>query len=285
MRKPLVFIFLFLVAAAVTVSADHPGAATPSDLRQLRTEVAQLDDRLQMIDSDHPRAREFREREQEIRDDLVWLRDEMERHQENESAGRGASKSEVDALRQEIRNLRNDIDASTDPPPRGRGEVSVPDGTEIQIRLDESLSSRTARTEDRVAASVATSVREDGRLAIPAGTEVRGIVKEVARAERPSKGGRLELSFDSLVMDGQRVPMRSRVVRMEESGFDKSKAGLGALIGGVVGAVVDGKKGALIGALVGGTGAFVASSGDDVELPAGTALTLRLERPLTVARR
>ena len=47
--------------------------------------------------------------------------------------------------------------------------------------------------------------------------------------------------------------MRSRVVRMEESG-DKSKAGLGAVIGGMLGAVLDGKKGALIGALVGGAG-------------------------------
>jgi hypothetical protein len=276
---------LFLFAATVPAFADHPAAATPSDLRQLRTEVELLDDRLQTIDSDHPRAREFREREGEIRNDLVWLRDEMKRHQENEAAGRGASKSEVDALRQEIRSLRNDIDASSDPPLRGRGEVSVPDGTEIQVRLDESVSSRTARPEDRVAATVATSVSEGGRLAIPAGTEVGGIVQDVEKGHRPSKGGRLELSFDSLVMDGQRVAMRSRVVRVEESGLDKGKAGLGALIGGVVGAVIDGKKGALIGALVGGTGAVVASSGDDVELPAGTVLTLRLERPLAVARR
>jgi hypothetical protein len=53
----------------------------------------------------------------------------------------------------------------------------------------------------------------------------------------------------------------------------------------VLGAAIDGKSGALIGALVGGTGTVVATSGDEVELPAGTVLTLRLERPLAVAQR
>jgi hypothetical protein len=70
-----------------------------------------------------------------------------------------------------------------------------------------------------------------------------------------------------------------------EGGVDKGKAGLGALIGGVLGAVIDGKKGAVIGALVGGGGTLVAWSGDEVELPAGTLLTVELERPLVLARR
>ena len=38
----------------------------------------------------------------------------------------------------------------------------------------------------------------------------------------------------------------------------------------------------LIGVLVGGGGAVVASKGDDVELPAGTVVNLRLERPVAV---
>jgi outer membrane lipoprotein SlyB len=88
-----------------------------------------------------------------------------------------------------------------------------------------------------------------------------------------------------MVVNGRRVGIDARVVRLSESGLDKSKAGLGAIIGGVLGAVIDGGKGALIGAIVGGTGAVVASSGDEVELPAGTILTIRLERRLAIARR
>jgi hypothetical protein len=249
--------------------------------------VNRLDASLERVSDDHPRAREFRNREKEIREDLAWLRDQMLRHQEDETGGLGASSAEVDALRREIRNLRDDIDAALDAPVAGQGQIDVPDGTEIQLRLEESLSSKTARREDRVAATVAQPVYRgrDGRAAIPAGTEVRGVVEDVQRAQRPSKGGRLEVSFDSLVLGNQPVGMDARVVEVKEGGLDERKAGLGALIGGVLGAVIDGKKGALIGAIVGGTGAVVASSGDEVELPAGTLLTVRLDRPLRVARR
>ena len=275
---------LALLAATSPVGADHPAAATNADLRALRTEVNRLDDSLRTLDNDHPRGAEFREREVEIREDLTWLGGEIRRHQQDESQGRGATKAEVEKLRREIGDLRNDIDAAYDVP-ASRGEVDVPDGTEIQVRLEETLSSKTARVEDRVAASVAEPVTVDGRRVIPAGAEVRGVVQNVERAQRPSKGGRLEMAFDSMVVNGRRVSMDARVVRLSESGLDKSKAGLGAIIGGVLGAVLDGGKGALIGAIVGGTGAVVASSGDEVELPAGTILTVRLERPLAVAQR
>jgi hypothetical protein len=276
---------LALLAATVPGGADHPAAATNAELRALRTEVNRLDDSLRTLEDDHPRAAEFREREVGIREDLTWLGGEIRRHQRDESQGLGATKTEVEKLRREIGSLRNDIiDAAYDVP-SSRGEVDVPDGTEIQVRLEETLTSKTARVEDRVAASVSEPVTVDGRRVIPAGAEVRGVVQSVDRAQRPSKGGRLELAFDSLAVNGRRVSMDARVVRLSESGLDKSKAGLGAIIGGVLGAVIDGGKGALIGAIVGGTGAVVASSGDEVELPAGTILTIRLERPLAVARR
>jgi len=285
-------VFLFAVAtwaATAPVLADHPETAAPSELRELRTEVNRLDDALKMVRDDHPRAREFRDREKEIREDLAWLRDQMLQHQQDERKGLGASSAEVEALRREIRTLRDDIDKAIETPAAERGtEIDVPDGTQITLRLEEPISSKTARPEDRVVATGAEPVygeRYDSVPAIPAGTEVRGVVENVERAQRPSKGGRLEMNFDSLVVENQPVRMDARVVEMKEGGIDERKAGLGALIGGVLGAVLDGKKGALIGAIVGGGGAVVASSGEEVELPAGTLLTLRLERPLRVALR
>jgi hypothetical protein len=292
-KRPGIRLLLFLVAATGAAGAlafaDHPGSATPSELRELRTEVNRLDDALGMVGNDHPRAREFREREKEIREDLAWLRDQMLQHQQDESKGRGASSAEVESLRKEISRLREDIDAATGRPASDRsGEVDVPDGTQIQLRLEEPVSSRTARPEDPVVATVVDPVYgggDRGTPAIPAGAEVRGMVETVEKAQRPSKGGRLEMSFGSLVLGGRTVPMDARMVEMKEGGIDERRAGLGAVIGGVLGAVIDGKKGALLGAIVGGGGAIVASSGDDVELPAGTLVTVRLDRPLEVARR
>jgi hypothetical protein len=285
----VLFLFAATLAATAPAFADHPGAATPAELRELRTEVNRLDDALKMVRDDHPRAQEFRDREKEIRQDLAWLRDQMLQHQQDETKGLGASGTEVESLRREIRSLRDDVSRAVEGPVAETDrEIDVPNGTQIQLRLEESVSSKTARPEDRVVASVVDPVYgEQGasRPAIPAGTEVRGVVENVERAQRPSKGGRLNMNFDSLVIGGQTVKMDARMVEMKEGGIDERKAGLGALIGGVLGAVIEGKKGALLGAIIGGGGAIVSSSGDDVELPAGTLVTLRLERPLRVAVR
>lgn len=286
MRSLGLLSFLLWVGAAAVV-ADHTGSATPADLRQLQSEVERLDDSLAEIGDSSPQAREFRQRADSIRDELTWLKVEVRKHQRDDREGMGATKADVDALREAVIYLRADIDRSLAPAARRAArDVTVPDGTEIQIRLDQSLSSKTARPEDRIAASVAESVRVDGAVAIPAGTSVLGIVHHVEPAQRPAKGGRMELSFDQLVLNGGRkVDIRSRVVSLEESKIDKSKVGLGAVLGGLLGAVLDGKKGALIGVLVGGGGAVIGTKGDEVELPAGTVLTLRLERGVALARR
>jgi hypothetical protein len=287
MRSLGLLSILLLLTGAATVVADHAGSATPADLRQLQSEVERLDDSLAEIGDASPQAREFQQRADSIRDDLTWLKVEVRKHQRDDREGLGATKADVDALRQAVVDLRSDIDRSLAPAARRTArDVSVPDGTEIQVRLDRTLSSKTARQEDRIEASVAEPVRVDGVVAIPAGTSVLGTVQHVEPAQRPAKGGRMELSFNQLVLNGgRRVDIRSRVVSLQESKVDKSKVGLGAVLGGVLGAVLDGGKGALIGVIVGGGGAVVGTKGDEVELPAGTVLTLRLERGVAVAGR
>jgi len=56
-------------------------------------------------------------------------------------------------------------------------------------------------------------------------------------------------------------------------------------VGAVVGAAIDGKKGAAIGAGVGagaGTAVVLSTAGDEVRLPRGSTLLVRLSAPLTV---
>lgn len=281
-------LFLGLVATlsgAVQASADHPAGATTTDIRQLQSEADALDASMQALPDSHPRAAEFRRREDAIRDDLIWLRGQVRRHQRNDSQGLGASQAEVSELRDSIVALRNDVDRALDRRASSAwsGGLNVPNGTEMAVRLETSLSSRTARREDRVEGTIVDPVRIDGRTAIPAGARVRGIVNEVEAAGRASSGGRIGLTFDQLLLpDGRRVDIRSSVASIEEEGLDKKRAGLGAVIGGILGGVLDGKKGALIGVLVGGGGAVVADKGREVELPAGTVVNLRLDRPVAV---
>ena len=60
------------------------------------------------------------------------------------------------------------------------------------------------------------------------------------------------------------------------------KAGAGAAIGGILGAVLGGGKGALLGVLIGGGGTIAATEGKELELPQGTVLRVRLDSPLQV---
>ena len=183
--KRLVLLSLVLTMGAAQAFADHPTGATTADIRQLQSEADRLDESLAQLNDGSPRAAEFRRREAEIRDELIWLRGQVRRHQRDESQGLGASQADVEELRRSIVALRNDVDRTLDTRPRATGDLSVPNGTEMAVRLETALSSKTARPEDRVEGTVAESVRVDGRVAIPAGTRVRGIVQD-ARAGQPS---------------------------------------------------------------------------------------------------
>jgi len=282
--QTLLVIVALISTTPVPVAADHPGSARPRDIQELQYDLERLDDSLAAMDTRDPNYGEFRDRSDRVREDVTFLSEELRRHQRYPFEGEGATRSKVAEIRRDIADLQADIDRSGSY--RRSSGTAVPEGMDLRIRLDEGISSETARPEDRVEASLAQSVRVDGRVAIPAGARVLGVVRGVERAHRPSKGGRLDLVFDRIYLnDGSQLDMRAHVVSLEGDLDEKGEhAGIGAVIGGVLGAIVGGKKGAVIGAIVGGTGSVVARSGDDLDLPAGTVLTLRLDRPLDLRR-
>jgi hypothetical protein len=193
-------------------------------------------------------------------------------------------------LRERIHVLHGDIDNALNRGYSGRGGSSLvlPEGTEVTVRLEQPLSSRTARVEDRFDATVARPVYVDGRVVIPDGARVQGTVTEVQRAQRPARGGRLNLSFDRLYLDdGSTVDLSARLVQVREdigSGGTVKQGAIGAAIGGILGKVLGGTKGAIMGVLLGGAGGAISSNGDDVELPEGTVFTLQLDRASSVPR-
>jgi hypothetical protein len=280
MKKLALLSLVIGMAGVAPAFADHPTGATGADIRRLQTDIDRLDDTLSQLSDSNSRAGEFRRREGELRDRLTTLSTQVRRHRQNNREGLGASQAEVEDVRQSAVALREEVERTIDRSGSSTtGSVTVPDGTEIAVRLEQPVSSATARREDRVQASVAESVRVDGRVIIPAGATIRGIVTNVEPARRPSNGGRLELAFDQVEMaNGRRADIRSRVVSIDEGGLSKKRAGIGAALGGILGGMLDGKQGALIGVLVGGGGAVVGSKGSDVELPAGTVLSVRLDQ-------
>jgi len=283
MKQALVSLaLLVLVPHAVPTIAQSRDEAGVDELQRLQEDLANLDGELAALEPGDPNADAFRRRAEEIREETIYLKVKMQHHQRDGGSGTGVTSDEVARLRRSIADLRDDMDRAF-----GRADergLRLEAGTSIQVRLARALSSRTARREDRVDASVVEPVRGGGVVVLRAGTQMRGVVREVEPAERPSKAGRIEIEFDSVYVDDTRLDMRGRVAEIRESDERAEKAGIGAVLGGVLGGILGGQKGAIAGILIGGGGAVVATTGEDVELPAGTVLTVRLERPLAVPR-
>jgi len=273
---------LALALAASPVAAQSREEARPRDLQRLQDDLANLDEELQGLETNDGDAQSFRERAEGIREDVVYLKVKMRRHQKESGEGTGVLYEEVADVRSSIADLREDMERAFS---GSRRDVTLEEGTEFFVRLEEPLSSKTARPEDRFEATVFQPVRVGRTTAIPAGTRVRGIVRDVEPAHRPSKGGKLDLAFDALYLGRARLDLRASVISMDQDPGKvgtAGKAGIGAVLGGVIGGLFGGKNGAIAGTILGGSGAVVGTKGDEVNLPEGTLIRVRLDRPLTV---
>ena len=289
MKKLLSVIGPLVLATAVAAPPASAYQATSNaryyDVQRLQDDLYVLQDSLGALPTSNRRYREFDDRANALRQEITQLKDDVDR-------GRTVSRDTVDRLRTRIHAIHGEIDTILDRGYSGRRtgtNLSLPEGTDVSVRLEQPLSSRTARVEDRFEATVARPVYVDGRVVVPDGSRVQGTVTEAQRAQRPARGGRLNLSFDRLLLDdGTTVDLDARLVQVKEdiaSGGTVKQGAIGAAIGGILGKVLGGTKGAIVGVLLGGAGGAISSSGDDVELPEGTVFELQLERDATVQRR
>ena len=164
----------------------------------------------------------------------------------------------------------------------------VPSGTALAIVLEQELSTKSAKAEDPVAASLAEDVTVDGEVLLPKGAEVHGHVVSSVRSGRTKGRARIVVAFNE-------VRVNSRSYTIDATGFDvtagssKGKdakiaggsAAAGAIIGGIAGGGSGALKGGLIGGAVGG-GAVLATRGVEVDLKAGTPYKIELKKSLRV---
>lgn len=158
----------------------------------------------------------------------------------------------------------------------------IPVGQEIDVRLQNQLSSDTASVEDRFEATTVADLYRGNDVLIPAGSVLRGIVSSVSRASRTDRKGEVTVAFDQITIAGRNYPMRGTVTQALESEGIRGEAGrigAGSAVGAIIGGIMGGVKGALLGVLIGGGGTIAATEGKDVTLPPGTILRVRLDTP------
>jgi hypothetical protein len=164
----------------------------------------------------------------------------------------------------------------------------VPSGTALALVMEQAVTTKSAKAEDPVVATLADDVTVDGEVLLPRGAEVHGHVVSAVRSGRVKGRARLVVAFNE-------VRVNSRSYTIDATGFDitagssKGKdakiaggsAAAGAIIGGIAGGGSGALKGGLIGGAVGG-GAVLATHGVEVELKQGSPHTIKLKKSLQV---
>ena len=182
----------------------------------------------------------------------------------------------------------DDAPKPVEPPEPTFEELVVAADSVIGLRLENSLSSERAHVEDRVEARVVRDIRVNGRVAVPAGSRVQGVVTAVERGGRVRERAQLGIRFNTLQLtDGTRLSISTGTIFRygEAPGNDTAKkVGGGAVAGTILGAIIGGGKGSAIGAAAGAAGGAMVMRGERSEavFEAGGDITVAIRAPLTI---
>jgi len=293
----LVFVLMLVGGFSRTASAQN---ATNVDIQRLQDS---LDDASRDVNDLRARDAALATRLQteldDLRDETIYLKVKIKKNEAVPRTDYFEMRDRIDNVRSQARGTRAASSSSSTPTASsssssaasgsarasGGAQMDVPVGTELDVRLQQSLSSATAQVEDRFEATTLVDLKQGDRTIIPAGSVMRGVVSSVTKTSRTERKGSLTLAFDQVRINNRDYPIRATVTQAIESEGIKGEAGkigAGAGVGMIIGGILGGVKGALAGILIGGGGTIAATEGKDVELAAGTVLRVRLDSGLNL---
>jgi hypothetical protein len=167
--------------------------------------------------------------------------------------------------------------------------VTVPAGALLRMRINQTLTSGSAKPGDSFDGIVVNDVVAGGAVAIPRGAAVQGTVVDAKKSGVLAGRGELTLQLTQVTLGGVSTPIVSDVwgrTTGDKAVQSVNNTVAGGAIGALFGAVAGGGRGAAIGAGVGGAlglGSAAASGGGQVYVPSEGLLTFHLAQPATVS--
>ena len=161
------------------------------------------------------------------------------------------------------------------------------EGTRFHVRLDESIDTRRNRPGDRFTATLAEPLVYGDRVVAPRGTRLQGHIMEARPSGRFKGRAILELSLDSMDLNGRSYALRSTAFRTSRGHKKHNWLWIGGGSGGgaLIGAAAAGGPAALIGAGAGaaaGTIGAAITGKRQIYLPAESRVTFVLRRNLSI---
>lgn len=188
------------------------------------------------------------------------------------------------------------------PAPMAQSALPVPAGTALMVRLDTTLATFSNRVGDPFQGQITQPVVVNGATVIPIGARVEGRVTKVSEPRRISGRPTLGILPEAVILPtGERYFLDATLTDTNIHGTDVNQEGQfkglghdrrdtletggGAAGGMLIGGLIGGGPGILIGGAVGAGSATAhwLAKHRSATLPAGTQLTLELNRPLTMS--
>ena len=291
MNRVQVVVAVLMVGLTMPVAAQRGAVNDAAEIDRLRDTAYLVERDLTSLNQrDTPRAGQLRLRLEELQEEIVYLKVRQRKAGDVQRRDYADLRDRLEDLRGEARPVATTFTKADAPRIAAQAPVpstfEVPVGTELDVRLTDSLDSGKANVEDRFEATTLADVHVGGRLAIPAGSVVRGVVTAVDPATRTNRTARMTVSFDQVTVNGQAHPIRGTVTEaIQGSGMkgEVGRVGAGAGAGALIGGLLGGVKGALVGVAIGGAGTLAATEGKEVRLAQGSVLRVRLDSPVQMS--
>jgi hypothetical protein len=165
-----------------------------------------------------------------------------------------------------------------------QGGRELPSGTEVSVRLIDTIDSERDKAGDQFRASLEDPVSVGGDVVFPKGADVRVRLTQSKESGKFTGKAELVVELVSITANGQTVPVETTSVteysNSRGASTAKKAAAVGA-VGAIIGAIAGGGKGAAIGAGAGaaaGAGSGAVMKGQRVKIPSETLLTFTTEQ-------
>ncbi len=184
--------------------------------------------------------------------------------------------------------------------------AEIPQGAHVMLRMENSISTRTAKDGDYVYLRTGSPVSVAGTIVLPVGSYVQGVVTAAKRSGRVKGRAELAIRLETVTLPSGSVYKFSPKLASVDSGAGEQRvsgnentvqegsthgrdaariailAGSGASIGAIVDRSVSGAGiGAGAGAAV-GLASVLLTRGREIELRQGTALDVVFDRPVSL---